>query len=131
MLGALKKIFSAEQGSPDGKIPLAEVLRKKWLEVWYQPKIDLRTLRLTGAEALVRARHPKRGVLGPHMFLPGATEHDMLAMTERVILGALRDWEAGAANGMSLKLSVNVPVTALVKLPLAKMLKAERPRSTE
>ena len=131
MLGALKKIFSAEQGSPDGKIPLAEVLRKNWLEVWYQPKIDLRTLRLTGAEGLVRARHPKRGVLGPHMFLPGATEHDMLAMTERVILGALRDWEAGAANGMSLKLSVNVPVTALVKLPLAKMLKAERPRSTE
>ncbi len=131
MLGALKKIFSSDQGPADGKIPLAEVLRRNWLEVWYQPKIDLRTMRLTGAEALVRARHPKRGVLGPHMFLPGATEQDMLAMTERVILGALRDWEAGAANGMSLKLSVNVPVTALVKLPLTRMLKQERPRSAE
>lgn len=129
MLGALKKIFLPDQEPADGKIPLAQVLRKKWLEVWYQPKIDLRTMRLTGAEALVRARHPQRGLLGPGVFLPGATEADMLAMTERVILKSLRDWEACAAHGMSLKLSVNVPVTALVKLPLAQILKEERPKA--
>lgn len=129
MLGALKRIFLPDQGPADGKITLAQVLRKKWLEVWYQPKIDLRTMRLTGAEALVRARHPQRGVLGPGTFLPSATEADMLAMTERVILKSLRDWETCAAHGMSLKLSVNVPVTAFVKLPLTQMLKEERPKA--
>ena len=42
-------------------------------------------MRLYGAEALVRARHPQRGVLPPGLFLPGAGEADMLALTERVI----------------------------------------------
>ncbi len=129
MLGAIKKIFSRDRGPADGKITLAEVLRKNWFELWYQPKIDLRTMRLTGAEALVRARHPKRGLVPPGLFLPGASEEQMLALTERVILSSLRDWEACAAYGMSVKLSVNVPVSALVKLPLAQMLKEERPKA--
>jgi EAL domain-containing protein (putative c-di-GMP-specific phosphodiesterase class I) len=82
-----------------------------------------------GAEALVRARHPQRGVLGPFAFLPGASEDDMLALTERVIISALRDWEDCAAHGVSIKFSVNVPVSALVKLPITTILREERPRA--
>jgi EAL domain-containing protein (putative c-di-GMP-specific phosphodiesterase class I) len=77
----------------------------------------------------VRARHPQRGLIPPGLFLPGASEEQMLALTERVILSSLRDWEACAAYGMSVKLAVNVPVSALVKLPLAQMLKEERPKA--
>jgi EAL domain-containing protein (putative c-di-GMP-specific phosphodiesterase class I) len=84
-------------------------------------------MRMVGAEGLVRARHPARGVLSPAVFLPGASEDDMLALTERVIISALRDWEACAAHGMSMKLSVNVPVSALVKLPIATILREQRP----
>ena len=73
----------------DGKITLADVLARGWFELWYQPKIELKTMRLYGAEALVRARHPQRGVLPPGVFLPGASEADMLALTERVIVTAL------------------------------------------
>jgi EAL domain-containing protein (putative c-di-GMP-specific phosphodiesterase class I) len=86
-------------------------------------------MRLVGAEGLVRARHPTRGVLPPGVFLPGAAEADMLALTERVIITALRDWEHCAASGVSMKFAVNVPVSALVKLPIADMLREERPRS--
>jgi len=99
------------------------------LDLFYQPKIDLKTMRLVGAEALVRARHPTRGVLGPGAFLPGAGEDEMLALTERVIITALKDWEDLAAAGLSLRLSVNVPVSALVKLPIPTMLREERPRA--
>ena len=53
----------------------------------------------------------------------------MLALTERVIITALKDWETCAANGMSVKLSVNVPVSALVKLPIPTILREQRPRS--
>ena len=67
--------------------------RKNWFELWYQPKIDLATMRLAGAEGLVRVRHPKHGVIFPGQFLPGAREEDMLALTEQVILTALRDWD--------------------------------------
>ena len=38
-------------------------------EMWFQPAIDLATGRMTGVEALVRWRHPVRGVLAPDAFL--------------------------------------------------------------
>lgn len=132
MLTTLRRLFVSEPDEPgagagDGKITLADVLQRNWFELFYQPKIELRSRRLVGAEGLVRARHPRRGVLSPALFLPGADEDGMLALTERVIITALRDWETCAEHGVSIKLSVNVPVTALVKLPIAQMLREERP----
>jgi EAL domain-containing protein (putative c-di-GMP-specific phosphodiesterase class I) len=130
MWTALRNLFSSgkDEAEPkDGKVTLVDVLERNWFELFYQPKIDLKTMRLVGAEALVRARHPTRGVLPPGMFLPGAGEAEMLALTERVIVTALEDWEDLAANGMSVKLSVNVPVSALVKLPIPQILREERP----
>ena len=129
MLQALRNLLRSKPEPADGKLTLAEVLARDWFELFYQPKIDLKTMRLAGAEALLRARHPTRGIVSPGVFLPGASEADMLALTERAIVTVLRDWEACAANGMSVKLSVNVPVSALVKLPIATILRDERPRA--
>ena len=132
MFKALRELFSPDKGKTDagdGEVTLADVLERGWFELFYQPKIDLRTMRLVGAEGLVRARHPTRGVVSPGVFLPGASEDEILALTERVIISALKDWETCAANGMSVKLSVNVPVSALVKLPIPTMLREERPQS--
>ena len=131
MLQILRNLFASGSNDvpDDGKVTLARVLEHDWFELFYQPKIDLKTTRLVGAEGLVRARHPTRGVLSPAVFFPGAGEPEMLALTERVIVTALRDWEDFAAYGMPVKLSVNVPVTALVKLPLETILHEERPRA--
>jgi len=72
MLKALRKLFVSDPvPNAEGKITLADVLKHNWFELWYQPKIELRTMRLAGCEALVRARHPTRGVLSPGLFLPG------------------------------------------------------------
>ena len=131
MLPVLQKLFAAKkQADPapvTGKVTLADVLRLDWFDLWYQPKIDLRGRYLVGAAALVRARRPDGSMISPGAFLPGAAEADMLALTERVILTALRDFEDYAEQGVSLKLSVNVPASAFVKLPIAKMLREERP----
>jgi EAL domain-containing protein (putative c-di-GMP-specific phosphodiesterase class I) len=136
MLNALRKLFgAAESAAPlsaepgDGPVALADVLSRGWFEQWYQPKIELKSMRLVGAEALVRARHPQRGILPPALFLPGAGEADMMALTERVLVTALQDWHACAASGMSVKLAVNVPVSALVKLPIADIVREHRPKS--
>ena len=128
MLNALRQMLAPKEEVPavptaDGKVTLADVLANGWMELWYQPKIELRTNRLYGAEALVRARHPQRGVLPPGVFLPGASEADMLSLTEAVIVTALHDWRDFAANGMSLKLAVNTPVSALVNLPITDMVR--------
>jgi FOG: EAL domain len=131
MLGAIKKIFARSHDPADGKVTLDDVLRRNWFDLWYQPKIDLRTMRLSGAEALVRARKPDGSMVPPGVFLPGASEEQMLALTERVIIRSLRDWEACMVHGVPLKFSVNVPVSALLKLPLAQLLRKERPRSDQ
>ncbi len=132
MLDKLRTLFAPKPAEPepvDGKVTLADVLRRDWYELWYQPRIDLRTRRLVGAEGLVRARRPDGSLISPGQFLPGAKESDMLALTERVIITALRDFEDCAALGASVKLSVNVPVSAFIKLPIAKLLREERPAS--
>ena len=44
---------------------LSQALEHGWLEVWYQPKVNLQSLTVSGAEALIRARHPEHGLLTP------------------------------------------------------------------
>jgi EAL domain-containing protein (putative c-di-GMP-specific phosphodiesterase class I) len=130
MLQSLQNLFGSKPAEPeptDGKVTLGYILRQNWFEQWYQPKIDLRQKRLVGAEALARARQPDGSLLPPAAFLPSATEDDMLALTERVILTAMRDFEECAEYGAVVKLSVNVPASAFVKLPIARMLREERP----
>ena len=105
------------------------MLKRDWFELWYQPKIELRTMRLVGAEALVRARHPARGVVAPFFFLPDANEEDLLKLTEQVILTALGDWDIFNEFGVPMKFAVNVPVSAFVKLPIPRMLREARPNS--
>jgi EAL domain-containing protein (putative c-di-GMP-specific phosphodiesterase class I) len=142
MLKALKGIFAGgdrpaadddeRDASGKPKVTLAKALKRGWLEVWYQPKVSLQTGNWVGAEGLIRARHPEVGVLGPGAFLPGAGEDDMLAMTELVIATALRDWNDCAALGMpALNLAVNVPAYGFVKLPIAQLIREQRPKSEQ
>jgi EAL domain-containing protein (putative c-di-GMP-specific phosphodiesterase class I) len=129
MLQVFRQLFESDDAAlkAGGKVTLRDVLRRDWFELWYQPKIELATKRLAGAEALVRGRLPDGSVIPPAAFLPGAPEADMLELTERVILTALRDFEDCAVHGASVKLAVNVPVSALTKLPLVRMLREYRP----
>lgn len=132
MFGALRNMMGPRPdpyGDPKARIPLSEVLDRKWFELWYQPKIELRTMRLVGAEALVRARHPTRGIVSPFFFLTDAQEPDLLKLTELVILTALGDWEIFDEYGVPMKFAVNVPVCAFTKLPIAQMLREARPKA--
>jgi EAL domain-containing protein (putative c-di-GMP-specific phosphodiesterase class I) len=65
MLKAVRDWFASGKDDDvpsDAKVTLDDVLTRGWFELFYQPKIELGTRRLIGAEALVRARHPKRGL---------------------------------------------------------------------
>src|SRR5262249_54661827 len=71
--GVIRKILHAlnlrRDGAASVAVTLEEVIGNRWLELWYQPKIDLSANVMVGAEAFVRARHPELGVLGPDAFL--------------------------------------------------------------
>lgn len=113
------------------RIHLSEVLSNKWLEFWYQPRIDLRRKRLAGVEAYARARHPKLGVLPPSAFMPGATEADLAAFSELSLVNALQAGTRLSAIGVNLPFAVDIPVPALVKLAVADIVAAHRPQSDQ
>lgn len=117
--------------APTVKVGLDEVLAKGWLELWYQPKIDLRTRALVGAEGLARCRHPVHGVLAPAAFLPGASEESLMALTDHVVLAALRDWQELAEAGVYLRIAVNASVGALTNRQIAPLIRENRPKRAD
>lgn len=78
-------------------------------EVYYQPKIDLRNRMLCGAEALVRWRNRKRGLVSPNEFIPVAAKTGQLkSLTWSVLnmaLGHLAAWPTELGH---LSVSVNI-----------------------
>ena len=57
---------------------LRKAITDEALEVYYQPCVDLQSNRITGCEALVRWRHPERGMISPAEFIPIAEESGLI-----------------------------------------------------
>jgi len=105
------------------EIHLGEALQNGWIEFWYQPKIDLRKMQLSGAETFARARHPLHGLLPPGTFMPGADDDSLVLLAERAFVNAL---EASATFskllGFSFPIDINVHAAALQALPLPQII---------
>jgi EAL domain-containing protein (putative c-di-GMP-specific phosphodiesterase class I)/FixJ family two-component response regulator len=108
------------------RIQLGEALDNGWMEFWHQPKIDLRRKRLAGVETFARCRHPQSGVLPPGAFMPGATDAEVLALSELAITSALKAGQRFSQLGINTRFAVNVPVDTLVKLPIPELVCAHR-----
>ncbi len=79
------------------------------LDVVYQPKVDLRTEVVVGAEALLRWRHRTRGVVSPGEFIPLAEGSGLVRpLTKMVLERATKDARAWRERGLSFGVSVNV-----------------------
>jgi diguanylate cyclase (GGDEF)-like protein/PAS domain S-box-containing protein len=57
---------------------LRQALQNNQLQLYYQPKVSLRSGRIVGAEALLRWRHPLRGLVSPGVFIPVAEETGLI-----------------------------------------------------
>ena len=76
------------------------------LEVFYQPKLSLRSGELSGVEALIRWRHPQRGLIPPGEFIPIAEETRMIVAIGRWVLErACRDAAAWGGVQVAVNLS--------------------------
>jgi diguanylate cyclase (GGDEF)-like protein/PAS domain S-box-containing protein len=75
----------------------------------YQPKVNMRTGEVIGAEALIRWQHPERGLLTPDLFLPVIESHLLsVAVGEWVINTALTQIELWKKIGLDMHVSVNI-----------------------
>ncbi len=89
---------------------LRSALDKNELELYYQPTIDLETGVISGAEALMRWRHPERGLMAPDQFIPAAEASGLIVPMGRWALKeACRQAKAWQDLGLpAIPIAVNV-----------------------
>ncbi len=91
------------------EMDLAEALEHKQLFLLYQPTFDLQSENVIGVEALIRWRHPTRGIIPPVEFIPIAEESGLIVSIGRWVLGeACRQATTWHEQGHRIGMSVNV-----------------------
>jgi diguanylate cyclase (GGDEF)-like protein len=85
------------------------------LRLFLQPKVDLRSGLVIGAEALVRWQHPQRGLVPPMEFIPFAEQTGFIRqLTTWMIAAAAQAWQRAHALGHDLRISVNLSTRDLM-----------------
>jgi diguanylate cyclase (GGDEF)-like protein len=91
------------------EMDLAEALEQRQLFLQYQPTFDLQSERVIGVEALIRWRHPTRGVIPPIEFIPVAEESGLIVPIGRWVLQeACRQAAHWYGDGHRIGMAVNV-----------------------
>jgi EAL domain-containing protein (putative c-di-GMP-specific phosphodiesterase class I) len=84
-------------------------LERNELELYYQPKIDAASGRVTAAEALLRWQHPSRGMVSPNVFIPIAERFGLIrGIGEWVIEDACRQASAWRDRGLRIRVAINL-----------------------
>jgi diguanylate cyclase (GGDEF)-like protein/PAS domain S-box-containing protein len=85
--------------------------------LFYQPVVELRSERIVGVEALVRWKHPERGILLPQDFIPLAEDTDLIVEMGRWVVGRAseqaQEWNRAFPTDPPLSISVNLSATEL------------------
>jgi diguanylate cyclase (GGDEF)-like protein len=91
------------------EMDLREALEKEQFFLAYQPTLDLARMRPTGVEALIRWRHPERGVVQPGSFIPLLEETGLITDVGRWVLSeSCRQGAMWLAAGHRISMAVNV-----------------------
>ena len=115
----------------DGSVmDLSEAAHSGWLELWYQPKIDARTLAMRGAEALLRIRHPVWGIVPPAYFIADDGDPRSELVSETVINHAVEDWQHFFFERGVIELAINLPIPFLREPASLDCLRRKLPRHT-
>ena len=107
-----------EARSPEQHILVVELrnaIEQNELELYYQPKLHLRTGIMTRAEVLMRWNHPQRGLLPPAAFVPMAERTGLIkSMTDWLLDRALEQCRAWQDAGAPIHVAVNISAKSLL-----------------
>ena len=95
---------------------IQQALHENEFILYYQPKIDMRSGAVVGAEALIRWLHPEKGLIPPLDFLPLIENHSLAVdIGEWVIDTAMTQIEQWHREGLEINVSVNVGARQLLQ----------------
>ncbi len=112
-------LFDAEheravRGQHESVESIRQALHDRQFVLYYQPKVNMKSGALIGAEALIRWQHPQRGLLPPGAFLPSIEGHPvMVELGEWVLSTALEQIVAWRLQGLHIPISVNIDAQQL------------------
>jgi EAL domain-containing protein (putative c-di-GMP-specific phosphodiesterase class I) len=93
----------------EGVEQIRRALDQREFVLFYQPKVNMKSGEVMGAEALIRWQHPQRGLLPPGSFLPATQDHIIsVELGEWVVDTALAQMEQWYEAGLKIPISVNV-----------------------
>ncbi len=114
------RVFEAQMSTffPDRlalEVDLRKALDRREFELHYQPKVDVRSGATTGMEALVRWRHPERGLVLPAEFIPLAEETGLIIpLGHWVLREACRQNKAWQRSGLRpMRTAINISAAQL------------------
>jgi len=129
-LGRGRSIFFKERMNRNAeervllRADLRHALERDELELYYQPKVDLDTYQVVGAEALIRWIHPAHGLVPPEQFIPVAEETGLIVdIGEWIIRRATQQLSAWQRQGVLEELAVNISYRQIRDSNLAKTVK--------
>ena len=105
---------------------LRRALEREEFTLVYQPKVDLATRGITGAEALLRWKHPERGLVSPAEFIPVLEETGLIVpVGDWVLRRACEDLKAWQAAGLAVvPVAVNLSARQFRRADLDSHIKA-------
>ncbi|WP_325895451.1 EAL domain-containing protein [Grimontia sp. NTOU-MAR1] len=105
---------------------LHHAIRRNELTVFFQPKVNLTSGSILGAEALVRWQHPKLGLLPPSAFLEVAEKTDLVVDIDKWVFGKvarlISEWKSEGVDTSNILISVNFSARMFYMTDLAEQL---------
>jgi EAL domain-containing protein (putative c-di-GMP-specific phosphodiesterase class I) len=110
-----------------GGVSLKDALSKNAVKFLYQPKLDLKTGFVVGAEVVARIAHPQLGLLPPDQFLKGADQDALLNLSRAALVDAIRASTHFHQTGIALQIAINISADNLLALPISDLALMHRP----
>lgn len=102
-------IWPSRQAESDNLLEIRRAIEQNEFVLYYQPKVNMLTGEVIGAEALIRWQHPERGFLQPVQFLPAIEDLAIsIDIGNWVMSAALSQMSLWHAAGLDLPVSINI-----------------------
>lgn len=114
--------------APPNGTSLDVALVRNMVQFVYQPKLELKTRIIVGAELMVRVAHPEHGLLTPDQFMKGTDEDTLLKLSRLALIAALESSiHFFKPGGVALQFSINISASNLLRLPMKELVQMHRP----